>query len=543
MVKCKYLAVAACLALVTACGGGERNVDTGNRDKILYFGNGTEPQELDPHIVTGVPEHNIIEALLEGLVSKDPQTLEPTPGVAKRWQISDDGKTYRFYLRDNARWSNGDSMTAHDFVWSWWRALQPELGNQYAYMLFVVENAEAFNKGEIDDFSKVGIKALDSLTLQVTLNNPTPYFLQLLSHYSTFPVHRKTIEKFGQPYERGTRWTRVGNYVGNGAFVLENWQLNKEIRVRKNPYYWDADSVRLNGIVFRPIENVSTEERMFRAGQLHITQTLPIDKIAWYRQHKPEVLQVSPYLGTYYYRFNVNKPHLKDKRVRLALNLAIDRKAIVERVTKGGEPPAYTFTPPDTMGYSATPALEFNPEKARTLLAQAGYPNGEGFPVTDLLFNTSEGHQKIAVAIQQMWKTHLNIDITLNNQDWKVFLSSVSLGDYSLARAGWIGDYVDPNTFLDMWVTDGGNNQTGWSNARYDELVLKLAPAATSQEERYRLLQEAESILLDELPVVPLYIYTSKSLIQPGVHGVYGNLLDYISYKHVVLEEVPANHQ
>lgn len=532
----RYFPILLCTLLI-ACSGGEGNVERGNREKILYFGNGTEPQDLDPHIVTGVPEHNIIDALLEGLVSKDPQTLKPAPAVAADWTVSDDGTTYTFFLRPNARWSNGDPVTAEDFVWSWWRALQPALGNQYAYMLFVVKNAEAFHRGEIDSFDEVGVEALNSHTLKVTLNNPTPYFLQLLSHYSTFPVHRATIEKFGEPEERATQWTRVGNFVGNGPFVLDTWKLNKEIVVNRNPLYWDADQVALNAIVFKPIENVSTEERMFRAGQLHITQTVPIDKVAQYRSEKPDQIQIAPYLGTYYYRFNVTQPHLQDKRVRQALNLALDRNAIVTSVTKGGEKPAYTFTPPDTMGYTANSSLEFNPEKARQLLAEAGYPDGHGFPETELLFNTSEGHQKIAVAIQQMWHQNLNVDIRLNNQDWKVFLSSVSMGQYSIARAGWIGDYVDPNTFLDMWVTGGGNNQTGWSNSRYDELVLRLAPAAKSQEERYRLLKEAESILLEEAPIIPLYIYTSKSLIQPSVKGVYGNLLDYISYKKVRLVE------
>jgi len=404
-------------------------------------------------------------------------------------------------------------------------------------MLFSVVNAEAYATGKISDFSEVGIKAMDDYTVEIKLNNPTPYFLQLLDHYSTYPVHRATIEAFGNPDERGTQWTRAGNLVGNGAFILDTWQLNKVIKVRKNPYYWDADRVRLNGIDFRPIENVSTEERMFRAEQLHITQTLPIDKIEWYDRHNPDVLQVAAYLGTYYYRFNVTIPELQDQRVRKALNLAIDRQAIVERITKGGEIPATTFTPPDTMGYTAQSDLRFDPEEARRLLADAGYPEGKGFPKLELLYNTSEGHQKIAVAIQQMWNQHLNVNIELNNQDWKVFLNSVNLGKYSIARAGWIGDYVDPNTFLDMWVTGGGNNQTGWSNTRYDDIVLKLAPAAATQEERYTLLREAESILLTELPVIPLYIYTSKSLIQPSVRGVYGNLLDYIAYKDVWLED------
>ncbi|MGV6808223.1 MAG: peptide ABC transporter substrate-binding protein [bacterium] len=523
-------------ATLIGCGAHQNNVTTGNREGILHFGNGDEPQELDPHIVTGVPEHHILVALLEGLVVKDPQTLAPMPGVAESWDISDDGLTYTFHLRDTARWSNGDPVTADDFAWSWWRALQPALGNQNAYMMFPIKNSEAYATGQLDDFAQVGIKAIDPLTLQVTLNNPTPYFLQLLDHYSMFPVHRPTIEKFGRADERFSRWTRPGNFVGNGPFTLKEWKLNKLIAVEKNPRYWDADSVRLNGIHFYPVQNVTTEERMFRAGQLHYTGNVPVSKIAQYRANDPQVLKIAPYLGTYFYRINTKMPHLSDARVRRALSLAIDRQQIVERITQGGEQIALTFTPPDTMGYTADAMESFNPDKARQLLAEAGYPNGLGFPAFELLYNTSEAHQKIAVAIQQMWKVHLNVDIRLSNQDWKVYLDSVDTGNYSIARAGWIGDYVDPNTFLDMWVAGSGNNRTGWSNPRFDEIVTRLAPAAKTVHERYDLLREAERILLREMPVIPIYIYTNKSLVQTAVKGAPSNIMDYQLYKNIWLD-------
>jgi len=525
----------AFLSLV-GCSSGENNVTTGNRDGVLHWGNGTDPQELDPHIVTGIPEHHILAALLEGLVAKDPATLEAIPAVAKTWDISDDGKTYTFNLRNNATWSNGDPVTAQDFAWSWWRALQPSLGNQYAYMLFPIKNAEAYVKGEIDDFSKVGVKVIDDHTLKVELNNATPYFLQLLDHYSMFPVHRPTIEKFGKADERGSLWTRPGNFVGNGPFTLKEWKLFKRVDVVKNPNYWDADKVKLNGIRFHPVENVTTEERMFLSGQLHHTCSIPIDKVATYKKDKPHLLHTHPYLGNYFYRLNTTLPHLTDKRVRQALAMAIDSKQITEQVTKGGEVPAYTFTPPDTLGYSAKPAFEFNPDKAKQLLADAGYPNGEGFPVTELLYNTSEGHRKIAVAIQQMWNQYLGVNIVLNNQDWKVYLDSVNNGDYSIARAGWIGDYVDPNTFLDMWVKDGGNNRTGWSNPRYDELILKLAPQTADRKLRYQLMAEAEAILLEDMPIVPIYIYNSKSLVHPSLKGLQPNILNYNLYKNLSLD-------
>ena len=522
--------------LMGGCSGGENNVTTGNRDGILHWGNGTDPQELDPHIVTGIPEHHILTALLEGLVAKDPATLEPVAAVAKEWSISEDGKTYTFKLRHNAVWSNGDPVTAHDFAWSWWRALQPALGNQYAYMLFPIKNSEAYAKGEIDDFSQVGVKVLDDYTLEVELNNATPYFLQLLDHYSMFPVHRPTIEKFGKPDERGSLWTRPGNFVGNGPFTLKEWKLFKRVEVVKNPQYWDAGKVKLNGIHFHPIENVTTEERMFRSGQLHHTGSIPIDKVATYKKDKPHLLHTYPYLGNYFYRINTKLPHLSDQRVRQALAMSIDSKQLTEQVTKGGEVPAYTFTPPNTLGYTAKSAFEFNPEKARKLLAEAGYPDGKDFPVTELLYNTSESHRKIAVAIQQMWNQYLGVNIILNNQDWKVYLDSVGNGDYSIASAGWIGDYVDPNTFLDMWVTEGGNNHTGWSNPRYDELILKLAPTIPDRAMRYKLMAEAEAILLEDMPIIPIYIYNSKSLVHPSLKGLQPNILDYVLYKNLSLD-------
>jgi oligopeptide transport system substrate-binding protein len=543
MTKVRGLLCAVALlssVILSACGSGESNVSSGNREGILHWGNGAEPQELDPHIVTGVPEHHIIVALLEGLVGKDPATLEPVPAVAERWHISDDGRVYTFYLRDTARWSNGEPLTAEDFVWSWRRALLPALGNLYAYMYSPINNAEQFAGAEISDFSKVGVKALDAHTLQVTLNHPTPYFLQLLDHYSMFPVHRATIERFGAADDRGSQWTRAGNFVGNGAFVLKQWDLNKVIVVEKNPQYWDADNVALNGIRFYPTENISTEERMFRANQLHRTSSVPVEKIAVYQRDKPQQIHLSPYLGTYFYRLNTRLEFFKDVRVRKALALSIDRDSLVKHVTKGGQLPATVITPPDTMGYTAHSDLRYDPEAARQLLAEAGYPNGEGFPAVEILYNTQEQHRKIAVAIQQMWKQTLNIDLKLHNQDWKVFLDTEASGKFQISRGSWIGDYVDPNSFLDMWVKDGGNNRTGWHNPQFDKLVLQVAPQADSPQQRYQAFLAAEKILMDELPVIPIYTYVSMHLQHPSVKGMPDNLLDYTSYKHVSLGD-PAS--
>ncbi|MBW1915273.1 MAG: peptide ABC transporter substrate-binding protein [Deltaproteobacteria bacterium] len=531
-----FLLFAVVVFISVSCSKNrETNVVSGTKNQIFHLGNGAEPEDLDPHITTGMPEHYIISSLLEGLVTEDPATLAPLPGMAESWSVSEDLTIYTFKIGKNRKWSNGDQVLAHDFVYSWKRLLAPKLACQYSYSLYCVKNAEKFNKSEIDDFKQVGVRALDDYTLEVTLIAPTPYFLSLLVHHSTFPVHRGTIEKFGKMDERGSMWTRPGNFVGNGPFVLKNWELNKVIIVKKNPEYWEAEKVRLNEIRFYPIDDLNTEERMFRAGQLHSTGTaIPIEKIAVYKKKNPGLIHIDPFLGTYFYRFNVTRKPFDDVRVRRALAMSINRKQIVEKVTKGGQLSAYSFTPPDTMGYTPESEMPYDVEAAKGLLAEAGYPDGKGFPTTEILYNTNDAHRKIAVAIQQMWKTALNIDITLVNQDWKVYLDSVEELNYFISRAGWIGDYPDPNTFLDMFLTGGGNNNTGWSNKVYDD-VISQASRTANREERYSLFQKAEKILLNEAPIISIYTYTIIRLISPDVKGWYPNVLDHHPYKYVYL--------
>ena len=528
------------LLAITGCSSDHKTrVEIGNEKQILHIGNGDEPADVDPHVTNGKPEGNLQYALFEGLVARDPKTLEVIPGVAESWQVSEDGKLYTFKIRGDARWSNGEPLTAEDFVWSWKRALMPALGNQYAYSLFVIKNAEAFYKGEVEDFSKVGVRALDSHTLQVELNSPTSYFLQLLDHHSMFPVHRETIEKFGAPAERGTDWTRPENFVGNGPFIIKEWSPNEVFTVEKNPEYWDVESIKLNEIHFYPVQQFTTEERMFRAGQLHITKEFPVEKIETYRRENPESIRTFPMFSTYFYLLNVNRPPLDDVRVRRALAYSIDRYSLTQNVAKGGELPAFNLTPPNTNGYTAEAKIPFDIELARQLLAEAGYPNGKGFPELTVIYNTAENHQKIAVALQYMWKQALNIDITLENQDWKVFLANQRTMNFQISRSGWGGDYYDPNTFLDMFVTGGGNNDTGWSNPRYDELI-ELAAQAKTQEERYQYFQEAEAILVDEVPIIPMYTYSRNRLVHPSIKNWYSNILERWSYKNVYLEpQVP----
>jgi oligopeptide transport system substrate-binding protein len=529
-----WIAMPLAVCWLAGCAARETPVEIGDREQILHLGNLSEPKDLDPHVVTGVTEHNIIAALLEGLVAEDPRDLHPVPGMAERWDVSPDGTVYTFHLRDSARWSNGDPVTAHDFVFSYRRILTPGLGSPYAYMLFALRNAEAYYKGETTDFSTVGVGALDNHTLRLELATPVPYFLSLLNHFSWLPVHGKTILAHGPIDAIGSQWTRPGNYVGNGPFTLEAWEPGKKIVVVKNPLYWDACSVGLQKIVFHPIGDHRIEENAFRAGQLHVTGTVPLDRIEHHRRTHPDRLRLDPYLGSYYYLFNTQRPPLDQPEVRRALSLAIDRQAIVDYVTRGGEAPALHFTPPGTAGYNPGPLFQPGLEQARHLLAKAGFPDGKGFPELELLYNTSDAHARIAQAVQQMWRQNLQIDIKLVNMEWKVYLEQTRQGRFDIARAGWIGDYVDPNTFLDLWITGGGNNRAGWASPAYDTLIARAA-ATRDPSARLEIFKEAESLLMQAMPIMPIYFYRSKSLIQPSVRGWHPTLLDHHPYKHIHL--------
>ncbi len=529
-----------CLAVVTAgCGRRERLVDIGNRTQELRLNNMDEPSSLDPQLGIGNVEHNVNLSIYEGLVTVDPQTLLPQSGAAESWDISPDGKLYTFHLRKNGRWSNGDPVTAQDFVESYHRMLLPTLATQYSYMLYPVANAEAFNQGKITNFDEVGFKALDDHTLQVTLHDPAPYLLSMIIHDSWFPVPVNVIKKFGAIDDRTNPWTRPEHFVGNGPFVLKEWRMNSHILVVKSPTYWDAANVKLNKIFFDPTSDPDTAERMFRSGQIHSVPVVSPSKVAYYRKHRPNLINVYPLLATYFYKFNVTRPPMNDKRVRKALAMAIDRSAITETIMRAGEEPAYFLTPPNTAAYTCQTKISEDVAAARKLLADAGYPDGKNFPTVEVLFNTLQSHKAIAEALQQMWKKNLNLDIVLHNEEWKVYLDSMRRTNYAIARAAWIGDYVDPSTFLDMFTTESGNNETGWSNPEYDRLI-HLAGSVGDRAARYAAYQKAEAILMDEMPIMPIYFYTQPRLIMPCVDGWYPNVLDQYYYKGINL--VPEDH-
>ncbi len=523
--------------LLSGCGNRETAVDSGIREQILHFGNLSEPTDLDPHIITSLQDFNIVLSLFEGLTQYDPKDSHPIPDVATHWKSTDDAQTWTFYLRSDARWSNGDPVTAHDFSYAYQRMLSPGLASEYAYMLFCLAGAENYVGGKSTDFSTVGVKVIDDHTIQFHLAYPVPYLPDLIAHASWYPVHKDTIEAHGRMDQRGSRWTRPGNLVGNGPFVLTAWKPNQVIRVTKSPTYWDADMVRLQAINFYPIESTAAEEAAFRSGQLHVTTGVPIDKIAVYKNDPA----LSPFLGqntqlaTYFYRFNTRKPPLDDVRVRRALSLAIDREQLVSKVTLGGQLPAYNLTPPDTAGYTAGKLLSGDLAEAQRLLAAAGFPGGKGFPKLEILFNTSDGHRRIAEAIQQMWRTNLGVDIGLYNQEAKVQSDSMREGNYTIARMAWIGDYVDASTFLELMLSESGNNQTGWGNPDYDRLVAE-ARYQIDPAKRFALYRQAEEILMAESPIAPIYFYVHSKLKVPALKGWYGNLINIHPYKNVYLE-------
>lgn len=527
--------LAAAVAALASCGARETAVERGDREGVLHLSIGAENPRLDPHLATSVTDYQVIAALAEGLVDSDPVTLAPVPGVAKRWSVSDDGLTYTFKLRENARWSNGEPVVASDFIRSWRRALSPALSADNAYLMHVVEGAKAFNEGIATDFSKVGFSAPDEHTLEITLAHPVAYFLKMLAHPVWLPVHMDSVERAGAADDRSNPWTRSAPYVGNGPFTLREVRPNQRVVVDKNPAYWDTASVHLNEIDFEVFDSLDAEERAFRAGQLHITQAVPLSSLRKYRQRDAGELRMDPYLATYFYRLNIAKPPLDDVRVRRALSLAVDREAIVEHILGGGQKPALSLTPPGAGSYQPPMIARTDFNEARRLLAEAGHPGGAGLPKIEILFNTSEGHRTIAEAIQEMWHRELGLDVSLVNQDFKVTLAARSTGDYQVLRSSWIGDFVDVSSFLGVFTSTSGNNHTRWSDPEFDRLVEEGMRLPDSPERDMRF-QHAETILLEAMPIIPVYYYTHVFLIQPSVHGWHSNLLDLHPYKNVWLE-------
>jgi len=603
----------------------------------LRLANGTEPKTLDPNLMIGAPEHDLAECLFEGLTRIDGKTLKPVPGASSGWEVSADGTVYTFKLRPDARWSDGRPVTSNDFIYSWKRLLEPKVGAEYAYMLYPIELAEAYNTfaghaesigtkilpalatlaktapvdatawqafvrdqhvndplrsvdddtlgellsrrtgsvsgAELRAFAQGlerargwmlarhaeaqahfgvdrGIIAPDPGTLVVKLRAATPYFLQLLAHNSTMPVPRWAIEAHGDS------WFLPGNIVTNGPFRLASWFVNDHIRLEKNPTYWGKSDVRLERIDLLSNDNMMANVNLYLTGALDSTRHYYPQELAPALRKRADFAQ-SPTLIVYFYRLNVTKKPLDDKRVRKALNLAIDRELITKSVLGLGQKPAFTFVPPGVPGYAAPEhGLRHDVAEARRLLAEAGFPDGKGFPRLGILYNTSEDHKRLAEVVSDQLRQALGIEVTAYNQEWQSYLESSRALNYEIARFGWVADYVDPNNFLDMFVTNGPNNQTGWSSGLYDRLIrtagdvsrldhdpealvaklrdpetvrqlLRASGEGTVAERqsareklRFALLREAETILVDdEYPIIPVYFYVIGMLTRERVHG------------------------
>ncbi|PAR37751.1 ABC transporter substrate-binding protein [Vibrio metoecus] len=486
----------------------------------LVRGNGTEVASLDPHKTEGVPESNVIRDLLEGLVNQDANG-NVVPGVAESWETTDN-KTFTFHIRKDAKWSNGDPVTAQDFVYSFQRAVDPATASPYSWYMEYTKmiNAKEIIAGEKDK-STLGVKAIDDKTLMFELESPVPYFVMMMGHTTVKPVHKATVEKYGE------QWTKPEHFVGNGAYVLDKWVVNERLELKRNPQYWDDKNTVLNKVTYLPIENQVAEMNRFLSGEIQITNELPLEHFKRLKKEHPESVQVQGQLCTYYYGFNTAKAPFDDVRVRQALSYAIDRDVISDAILGQGQKPAYFLTPEITAGFSPEmPAYGKMTQKervaeAKKLLEAAGYNKSNPLKFT-LLYNTSENHKKIATAVQSMWKTTLGVDIALENQEWKTFLDTRRQGNFDATRAGWCGDYNEASSFLTLLMSSNSSNDSKYHSAEYDA-TLEKAMTSTSEEERQKLYAEAEKLLARDMPIAPIYQYVRSRLVSPTVGGYPSN--------------------
>jgi len=493
----------------------------GGRADVVII-NGGEPESLDPAIVTVQADLRLVRGLFEGLVRLNARTAEPEPGLAYRWEITPDGLKYTFHLRSNLVWSTGESITSADVLYSWLRVLEPRTAADYAGQLYFVRNGREFNSGKIKDRDAVGIHAEDPLTVTVDLAAPTPFFLALCTFPTLAVVPRKAIEAHGD------RWILSRPLPVSGPYTLDFWRLQDRVRMRKNPLYWDAASTRSEVVDFLAMDSANTALNLYESKQADVLwdkNLVPTEVLDILRQ-RPDCHQFS-YLGAFFLRINVTRPPFDRPLVRRALALAVDRHRIVERITRGGEQPAFHFTPDGIPGYQPPDGLAHDPAGARRALEQAGFPGGRDFPTLDYLLTNPRVEQQIAVELQAMWQTELGIRVELHQNEMKVYQSAQTALDYDVSRSSWIGDYNDPNTFLELFTSENGNNRTGWKNARYDRLMSE-ANRQLDRTRRASLLREAEKMLVEEeLPIIPVYFYAGLNFFDENkIEGVYTNIVD-----------------
>lgn len=494
-------------------------------DQVVRRGNGEEPETLDPHHALGVPASHILRDLFEGLTAEGPDG-DIIPGAALRWNISRNARTYTFYLRRDMTWSNGDPLNAVDFVYSLRRALDTETASSAARNLMPILNAREVLAGELP-VEELGISLLDEFTMQITLTGPTPYFLGLLASPVAYPVNRRNVETHGDQFSKSDV------LVSNGAFVLKSWKPRNSIELERNPNYREADLTLVERVFYIPTEDRSTEVKQFRAGELDWTNEVPNNQFRWLQKHYPESLVVSPWMGSYFLGFNLTQePFIDNPSLRMALSLAIDREIITEKVTQFGELPSFSLVPPGIDGY-----VPFSPEyadwtqeernhEARRLYEQAGYSEENPLRI-EFRYNTSDNNKKIVLAIASMWKQVLGVNATLVNEEFRVFLQNREQKVITqVFRAGWISDYNDPYSFLEMFRSGHGRNDYGYNNETFDALLDQVGTERV-RARRERLMFEAERVLMTDNVIIPIFTYVTKRLVSPQLRGWQNNVMDH----------------
>ena len=502
--------------------------------KILRIGNDGEPQSMDPHYSSTVQTSRILDQMFMGLMVYGIDG-EPVAGAAESWTVSEDGLTYTFRLRDHV-WSDGVPVTSHDFVYAWRRILDPETGAPYASLMYTIAGAQEINEGKAGP-DTLGARAIDDKTLEVTLGVPAPYFLAQLTHSTAMPLPRHTVEKYGED------WVKPANIVVNGPYILVEWLPNVHTKLARNSRFHANDTVAIDEVVYYASSDITAMQKRFRAGELDMARAIVSEQIDWLRANMADSLRIAPYAGTYYYVFRTDKEPFKDARVRKALSMAINRDAIVNGLMRTGEIAAYSFVPPGTGNYGAPSTVTWKDmpydqalSEARKLLADAGYGPDNPLKFT-LRYNTSENHKRIAVAIQAMWKQGLGVEAELFNTDGKIHFADLRVGNFQIARAGWIADYNDAQNFLYLLETrTGPMNDSKFSNAEFDGLMADAA-VETDLKKRAAILARAEAIAMDGQPVAPIYYYMSKQLISPKVKGWVDNVPDKHLTRYLDLAE------
>ncbi|QSS99716.1 peptide ABC transporter substrate-binding protein [Pontibacillus sp. ALD_SL1] len=510
------LFVLVLVPMLAACGGDASGEGEGESEQSITVNAKSEPPSLDPALATDTTSGWVLDHLYEGLYTENKEG-EIIKGLAEEVEVSDDKTTYTVTIKEDANWSNGDPITAEDFEYSWKRVLKPETGSSFAFYMYYIKGAEAYNKGD-GSVEDVGVTAVDEKTLKFELEKPTGFIEKLLAFWTYYPVNKSVVED-------NEDWAaEADNYVSNGPYSLDSWDHDSQLIVKKNGEYWNKEDVSMEKITWEMVNDANTYYQMYKSGELDMIDTLPTDVIA--QEKGSEDFKITPYFGTYMYMFNVDKEPFTNPKVRKAFTMAIDRESITENISQGGEDPAYAFvpygvdTPNGDFREQKEAYFEENYDEAKQLIEEAKQEEGwDELPTVELMYNTSENHKKIAEGVQEMLKQNLGVEVTLNNQEWNTYLDTTKQGNYQMARMGWIGIYVDPTPILDYYLGDSPNNRTNWVSEEYDSLMAE-SKGIQDPAKRMEKLHEAEDILMEELPFMPVYHYSQNYLTSQDYKGI-----------------------